>query len=56
MINRYRRVARTAAELGLGRRLPLDQAIPELASGDGDGDDGGVPTDGSEDAAPSSNE
>jgi integrase len=31
MINRYRRAARTAAELGLGDLLPLDIAIPELA-------------------------
>jgi integrase len=30
MINRYRRAARTAAELNLGPLLPLDQAIPEL--------------------------
>jgi len=31
MINRYRRQARTWAELGLGRLAPLDEAIPELA-------------------------
>ncbi len=31
MINRYRRAARTASELGLGDLSPLDQAIPELA-------------------------
>ncbi len=31
MINRYRRAARTATELGLGELTPLDQAIPELA-------------------------
>lgn len=31
MINRYRRAARTAAELGLGWLAPLDAAIPELA-------------------------
>jgi integrase len=31
MINRYRRAARTAAELGLGELRPLDQTIPELA-------------------------
>lgn len=31
MINRYRRVARTAAELGLGECTPLDEAIPEFA-------------------------
>ncbi|MDI1444709.1 tyrosine-type recombinase/integrase [Polyangium sp. 6x1] len=30
MINRYRRAARTAAELGLGECGPLDQAIPEF--------------------------
>jgi integrase len=30
MVNRYRRVARTAAELGLGPLTPLDKAIPEL--------------------------
>jgi hypothetical protein len=32
MINRYRRAARTAAEIGLGPLAPLVQAIPELAS------------------------
>lgn len=31
MINRYRRTARNAAELGLGDLAPLDLAIPELA-------------------------
>jgi integrase len=31
MINKYRRAARTVAELGLGELAPLDQAIPELA-------------------------
>jgi hypothetical protein len=30
MINGYRRAARTAAELGLGELIPLDQAIPEF--------------------------
>lgn len=30
MINRYRRAARTVAELGLGDLAPLDEAIPEL--------------------------
>lgn len=30
MINRYRQAARTAAELGLGELLPLDEAIPEF--------------------------
>jgi hypothetical protein len=32
MINRYRRPARTWAELGLGELLALDQALPELAA------------------------
>jgi integrase len=32
MINRYRRAARTAAELGLGWLVPLYDAIPELAN------------------------
>jgi integrase len=32
MINRYRRAARTAAELGLGWLHPLSTAIPELAA------------------------
>ncbi len=31
MINRYRRAARSATELGLGPLAPLHQAIPELA-------------------------
>jgi len=35
MINRYRRTARTAAELGLGDLAPLDEAIPELAGRSG---------------------
>jgi hypothetical protein len=39
-INRYRRAARTAAELGLGDMLPLDVAVPELG-GHGDGKGGG---------------
>jgi integrase len=30
MINRYRRAARTASELELGRLAPLDLAVPEL--------------------------
>jgi integrase len=34
MINRYRRQARTWAELGLGTLAPLDGAIPELRRGD----------------------
>jgi integrase len=32
MINRYRRAARSALELGLGVLTPLDEAIPELRS------------------------
>lgn len=32
MINRYRRAARSMAELNLGPLLPLDEAIPELSS------------------------
>src|SRR6185369_14698881 len=32
MINRYRRAARTVAELGLGDLRPLDEAIPEVAA------------------------
>ncbi len=31
MINRYRRAARTAAELGLGALAPFDWALPEIA-------------------------
>jgi hypothetical protein len=34
MLNKYRRAARTAAELGLGWLAPLDQRIPEFASVD----------------------
>src|SRR5258708_3364909 len=30
MLARYRRAARSFAELGLGELVPLDQAIPEL--------------------------
>ncbi|CAN5850312.1 hypothetical protein BH11MYX4_BH11MYX4_42000 [soil metagenome] len=30
MVNRYRRIARTAAELGLGTLAPLNTAIPEI--------------------------
>ncbi len=30
MINKYRRAARMAQELGLGQLVPLDQALPEL--------------------------
>ena len=37
MINRYKRQARTAAELGLGRLAPMDRAIPELALRHGKG-------------------
>jgi integrase len=40
MINRYRRAARTAAELGLGELARLDVAIPELAGPPGAGEDG----------------
>jgi hypothetical protein len=32
MINRYRRQARTWAELGLGELSALDRALPELAA------------------------
>ena len=32
MINRYRRAARSATELGLGALVPLSQAVPELSS------------------------
>jgi integrase len=32
MVNRYRRVARTAAEAGVGRPVPLHLAVPELAA------------------------
>ncbi len=32
MINRYKRAARTVADLGLGPFRPLDQAIPELGA------------------------
>lgn len=35
MINRYRRMARTAAELHLGPLQPLDKAIPEFRSAGG---------------------
>jgi hypothetical protein len=31
MVNRYRRVARTAAELRLGMLKPLHEALPEIA-------------------------
>ncbi len=31
MLNRYRRAARSAKELGLGWLVPMDRAIPELA-------------------------
>jgi hypothetical protein len=33
MVNRYRRIARTAAELGLGALTPLHEALPEIAKG-----------------------
>ncbi|HET7542295.1 MAG TPA: tyrosine-type recombinase/integrase, partial [Polyangiaceae bacterium] len=32
MLNKYRRAARTAAELGLGWLIPLDEGIPEFAA------------------------
>jgi len=31
MINRYRRIAESVAELNLGELLPLNEAIPELS-------------------------
>ena len=40
MINKYRRAARTAEELGLGELARLDRAIPELRAEDDEGDDG----------------
>lgn len=40
MIYRYKRAARTAAELGLGWLAPLDEAIPELAPKRGQGANG----------------
>ena len=43
MINRYRRTARAAAELGLGTLRPLDEAIPELSAGVDPGGKGGGP-------------
>jgi integrase len=33
MLNRYRRAARSASELGLGTLVPLSKAIPEFADG-----------------------
>lgn len=36
MINRYRRAARSAVELGLGTLSPLDEANPELREDDAD--------------------
>jgi hypothetical protein len=45
MINRYRRTARSATELGLGLLAPLDEAIPELAEAlelPGGGSEGGT--------------
>jgi integrase len=48
MINRYRRAARTAAELGLGWLAPLDTAIPELAGAAGDDGANGAPDEGGE--------
>lgn len=53
MINKYRRQARTAAELGLGELAPLDTAIPELAPPGGpDGGKGGGKGSASAAAAP----
>jgi integrase len=40
MINRYRRAARTAAELALGWLRPLDACLPELRGEGGEGGDG----------------
>ncbi len=40
MINKYRRAARTAEELGLGELARLDRASPELRAEDDEGDDG----------------
>jgi integrase len=37
MVNRYRRAARTAAELGIGNLTPLDRAIPEAGARMGHG-------------------
>jgi integrase len=41
MINRYRRAARTASELGVGWLEPLDHVIPELAKAAQGGPQGG---------------
>src|ERR1700722_12726216 len=41
MINKYRRAARTAAELELGPLRPLDEVIPELTA---PAPDGGAPS------------
>ena len=50
MINRYRKAARTGAELGLGWLAPIDQAVPELSGGEGCGAKlpHGCPTDGAQ--------
>jgi integrase len=37
MVNKYRRSARTAAELGIGNLTPLDRAIPEVGARMGHG-------------------
>ena|GEM_PF-726191 len=42
MINTYRRAARSAAELGVGTLVPLDQAIPEFRPAVSGGTGGGV--------------
>jgi integrase len=44
MVNRYRRQARTWAELDLGPLTPLDQAIPELAADRRCGEGAGRPS------------
>jgi hypothetical protein len=59
MINKYRRAARTAEELGLGELARLDAAIPELAASPADsGGEGGeeLLEDPSEEPPPSSSE
>lgn len=56
MLNRYRRAARMAAELGLGWLAPLHTAIPELAVGSGtaSGTEGGGAGEGSQAAVATS--
>lgn len=57
MIQRYRRQARSAAELGLGWLSPLDSAIPELSSPRGATNDGPrmAPLSGGEESAARAN-